>query len=104
MTGLTVRTGVRAGGIRANHSETQAVGLAVRTGVKAGGIKQNHSEALKERSASKSRLRVPPGANMAKDDMSLVSTLEIVSPTRSPSSRARHFSPKEKISVSPTSS
>jgi hypothetical protein len=33
---LPIRTGVRAGGLKANH------GLRVRTSVRAGGLKQNH--------------------------------------------------------------
>ena len=43
-TGMTVRTGVKAGGIGLNHSKTQA-GMVVRTGVKGGGLGwTNHSK------------------------------------------------------------
>ncbi len=45
MTGMTVRTGVKAGGRGLNHSKTQA-GIAVRTGVKAGGGGLNHSKSI----------------------------------------------------------
>lgn len=40
--GITVRTGVKAGGARFNHNTNQ-VGITVRTGVKAGGAKFNHN-------------------------------------------------------------
>ena len=36
--GLKVRTNIRAGGMGANHNETQVRGLKVRTHIRAGGI------------------------------------------------------------------
>ena len=46
--GLSVKSGVKAGGIRWNHNETQAAertrGLSVKTSVKASGYRWNHNE------------------------------------------------------------
>ena len=46
---LTIKTGVKAGGLRWNHNETQATGrtrsLTIKTSVKAGGYRWNHNEA-----------------------------------------------------------
>lgn len=40
---MTIRSDVKAGGVRKNHNET----LAVRTDVKAGGIRKNHNETIR---------------------------------------------------------
>lgn len=44
---LKVRTQVKAGGMRVNH--TTAQGLRVRTEIKAGGLRVNHSHATGQR-------------------------------------------------------
>ncbi|MES1204535.1 MAG: hypothetical protein ABUS79_01235 [Pseudomonadota bacterium] len=40
--GLRVKTGIKAGGFKANHTS----GLRVKTGIKAGGFKANHNTSL----------------------------------------------------------
>ena len=46
---MTIRTGLKAGGVSINHSET----LRVRTALKAGGENMNHNETLRVRTALK---------------------------------------------------
>ena len=50
ITGLKVKTQIKAGGIRLNHNETllrkQAKGIKVKTQIKAGGLHLNHNETL----------------------------------------------------------
>jgi hypothetical protein len=46
---MTIRTGLKAGGLTENHNEA----LRVRTTLKAGGVEGQHSEALRVRSTVK---------------------------------------------------
>jgi len=44
-TSLKIKSGVKAGGLKPNHNQSQVKPrLTIKSGVKAGGLKQNHNQ------------------------------------------------------------
>ena len=40
---MTIKTNIKAGGMRTNHSQT---GMTVKSGVKSGGMRSNHNQSV----------------------------------------------------------